>query len=329
MTTTNSSDTLHFDRWELPPETSLPAIFPIELSRCGIYVLEFKNGECYVGQTVDIFSRFSAHSRRWPDDIIALRFAPTIREDLDKAESDTIARLESSNCRLRNMALLLMPMKSDALNLLVDEAVVEEWLTDDSGVLVLDNRGKIAAKRLETKQYYETLASHDDFTEVVKTFSEYIRMCIPWPHKTEGNFWAISSMPTTGKTARAHRLGALCINSAEVLVLGETRQDKEEPWKPSGFMNLAPSAELEANGIPESIGVLERVDYASVAGGVLQLRFDGYKPLQEALAIPEVLKAASKLAIGMLRKGPSLYRRYHDYNLSDDIFRYLEDINCE
>ena len=74
------------------------------------------------------------------------------------------------------------------------------------------------------------------------------------------------------------------------------------------------------------MGTLERADsYAAVAGGVLQLNFDNYAQLQEALAIPELAKAASKLAIGMLRKGPSLFGRYHDYNLADDVFRYLED----
>lgn len=69
---------LHFVRWAMSPDTSPAALIPVEMGRCGVYVLEFGDGEQYVGQSVSLLARLATHRRRWPD-IVAIRFACVVR----------------------------------------------------------------------------------------------------------------------------------------------------------------------------------------------------------------------------------------------------------
>lgn len=44
-------DTLRFKRWNFTSDLAPSAVLSLK-SECGIYVLEFANGEQYVGQTI-------------------------------------------------------------------------------------------------------------------------------------------------------------------------------------------------------------------------------------------------------------------------------------
>jgi hypothetical protein len=46
------------------------------LRRCGVYVLDFRNGDFYVGQATDVVRRHAQHCRNHQD-ITAIRFRPT------------------------------------------------------------------------------------------------------------------------------------------------------------------------------------------------------------------------------------------------------------
>lgn len=46
--------------WVLEQALSIAALVP-ERHRCGVYILEFANGERYVGQTLDVVHRYRSH----------------------------------------------------------------------------------------------------------------------------------------------------------------------------------------------------------------------------------------------------------------------------
>ena len=98
-------DTRSFERWELPDATTIAPLFAAA-GRCGIYVLEFTNGERYVGQAKNIVSRYAQHRHGsdqhepWTD-VTAIRFCAVPEGDLDLVERETI-RQQALQAPLRN-----------------------------------------------------------------------------------------------------------------------------------------------------------------------------------------------------------------------------------
>lgn len=79
---------MRFRSWKVNDSVSLSVYTP---DACGIYVLEFSDDEEYVGQTRHLLSRFSAHRRRWPDEVVGIRFCEVEPDRLDEAERDAVA----------------------------------------------------------------------------------------------------------------------------------------------------------------------------------------------------------------------------------------------
>lgn len=94
-----------YQRWPLSPGQSIAPL--IQRDRRGIYVLEFANGELYVGQSVNVVSRFAthihgySHHEPWAD-TIAIRFRPILEVDLAEAKRSEIQRLGKTGHTLRN-----------------------------------------------------------------------------------------------------------------------------------------------------------------------------------------------------------------------------------
>ena len=285
-------------------------------SRSGIYVLEFANGELYVGQTISLLRRIADHRRHWGDDIRAVRFAAVSSPELDQAERDVLARLVSTGSRVRNIASVALPLRSDALDLVVDPTVVASWL-DMEGDLEIGNRGRQSLQRRNTEAQHRILMSHPSHAAVVGSLARYVATCLPRPHLTEGRFWTVTSMPTTGKTSSWHRLAALSVNNVEVLVFGEAATKRG--WRHQGFMNVANSSSMAR---VVSRGRVELANYRTV-GDVQRIWFDSPERPAALLGQRAVMRAARTLAVGLLRKGNGLFGRFHDYNLADEIFATL------
>lgn len=312
---------LLFLRWEVPQGVSLSAVLPPASSRCGIYVLEFDDGTEYVGKTTNIVSRFAEHRRRQPGAIVALRFAEVARSQLDVAEKDVIARLGELGIRLRNVTYVTLPLRTDALDPVVQAALQESWLlAPDGGELVIEGRGKMALQRQRTQAKFAKLQERADFAQIVSGIASYIKRCIPLPHKSEQRFWIVSSLPSTSRSKEWQRLAAVSINWLEVLVIGEERRDGR--WE--GFMNL----DRLTSRLPRMCFHFEVHEYGNV-GEVLSVYFGSPQELQRILADEAVMQGAARLAMGLLRKGPTAYARFHDYNLADAVFCRLEESLAE
>lgn len=168
-----------------------------------------------------------------------------------------------------------------------------------------------------TARNYARLAARSDYQDVLAALSEYVRVCLPWPHQTEGRFWSVTSLPGSGRTAAWRRVAALSVNNVEALVLGEWR-DPGPDWVPGGFVNIARTATPE-----RSWGCDVQESQYTTVGAVWRCGFNHPNELIALLGRRDVAEAARAMAIGLLRKGEGLFACFHDYHLADDIFLAL------
>lgn len=186
----------HFDRFQLSADTSFAALLPSGISRCGIYVCEFADGDEYVGQSRrDVCARVACHRRRWPAQIVAVRYSPTPVEDLDQVEQDTVAQRVAAGVKLRNIDLVAMPLRSEALSELVSDVEQASWLTMDNDPSIPRDRVDIARKRLANRGTPAKLAMHPDHDAIVQALDPFfVSVCLPRADLTEQRFWSVSSM---------------------------------------------------------------------------------------------------------------------------------------
>ena len=88
---------------------------------CGIYILDFSDGEYYVGQAVDVRRRFLQHKKNF-DDIVAVHFRQVDKQNLDIVEREMIAKLELI-AKIRNIQYASIP---DVSNSDLDELIPRE-----------------------------------------------------------------------------------------------------------------------------------------------------------------------------------------------------------
>ena len=219
-----------------------------------------------------------------------------------------------------NFDLVALPLRSAALDVIVDPGHQQEWLSGEVSTVDIGNRGLIAKQRERTRQNFELLSAHKEFDSLLNALTTYIELCIPMPHLTEGRFWTVTSMPKTERSSKWRRLSTLSINKVEVLVLGEFRMDGVGDWQPGGFMNMSLSGKTW-----RSYGFFVGTEVYKSVGEVAFVEFGDFIQLQAILAHKRWLEATRSLAMGLLRKGTGIFGRYHDYNLSDSIFRTIEN----
>ena len=72
---------------------SISDLYPKSKSRCGIYLLSFKNDTFYIEQAIDFVKRFSQHCKNFTN-IQQCRFLSVKREKLDAIEKNLIYQAE-------------------------------------------------------------------------------------------------------------------------------------------------------------------------------------------------------------------------------------------
>src|SRR5699024_4668380 len=126
-----------------------------------------------------------------------------------------------------------------------------------------------------------------------------------------GLYWGVSAMPGTGRTAQRRRLFTVNAHNVELLYMLHYREDDEI----MSALNVAP-------------GVLTPRDRREL----YVKRHSGYRSYGECdtvtvlsgdmdvvLARPNVLSAARAMALGLMRRGPSNFAKFHSDALLDSI----------
>jgi hypothetical protein len=294
--------------------SAVSTVFSAGAPRCGIYVLHFADGYEYVGQARNVLTRFRTHVRSWAYPIVTLDFAPVPAERLDEMERQVVQVKEREGVKLRNSALVGLPMGDAAVDLLITRPQQEEWLDGVDPHADFTDRCMAAESRDHTGKNFATLVAHPHYEVILNVLAAYIRQVIPAPDMTEKKYWYVSAMPSTGRTSTWRRIAAITVNNVETLVTGETTENGEVYL--DGFLNVAPGLRL-----PSTLDVIETT-YRTV-GEVQTIRSQAAF-LEFAVHHPLVRDAARTTAMGLLRKGTSMMGRYHCTPLADDIFHRIQ-----
>lgn len=310
-----------FDRFPVTGLGSVAHLFP-QSARCGVYVLEFANGERYVGQSVDVVRRFGTHQRHHGD-ICFLQFRQYGRAELDLAERQMIDHQKTAGFLLRNIRYALGPVGECDLDPLVMPDEQHAWLTrsdspGDDGAARADD----PAQRQQRRAAYERLRATAAFPLVHQILHDYVQACLPQPAKTERTFWAVSALPQTGKTRDGYRLATVSVNKMECLFL----YTRDQGRSCDGAVNVSLS------GLTGAAGSLRKLtrryhmlgfaqsSYESAGGDALGIWFTGIDGYHRIWAIPGAVSAARTLNLMLMRKGPTFQWRGHCYDLADCAF---------
>ncbi|WP_237746039.1 GIY-YIG nuclease family protein [Corynebacterium jeikeium] len=299
---------------------SLASCFAGGQSRCGVYRIRFSNGDAYCGQTKDMVTRFNKHHRTY-DDIVAVEFFPMPKEDLDEAERALISESERDTS-LRNIMLTGRPRgEGDALFVSVEGKTIKlPWDKE---------RAKGAAASLEeaTDKKFLQLLSHPQIDLIRYVLGWYISETIPDPAASARQLWTVSCMPSTSRTKTQQRLLTLSCGNLEVLyiIASRTLDVEGDDYFVEVVINTSLDEEPEKFFDPEakafSRWFVENGQYQ--VEEVTRFAF----PLQNlALLIDKqiefpqykkFLAAAYELNVRLMRRGSTMYSRFHHERLAD------------
>lgn len=296
-------------RWQVSNDVAPSIYFGLDRKLCGIYVLEFADGERYVGQTVNLTIRLADHRRRWTD-VVAVSFTECGRERLDDLERTMITDSERE-FTLRNKVYTKMPGGNAPIDLVVDLQQQQEWLAGVQPAYPLDERTRAAERRRRTRPKADQLAAHPAFDMALADLTAYVDAVIPWPSVTGGLYWGVSAMPGTARTADRHRLFTVNAHNVELMY---------------SFYNIGPGdAWVRINTASDVIAArdrrgldIEQHDFYRSYGTCDTITVRG-GTVAEVLSRPSVLVAARTMALGLMKKGPSVFAKFHADDLLDSV----------
>src|SRR5699024_4413854 len=195
-----------FRRWDI---TGLSTVAPLfaEHERCGIYILEFADGERYVGQAKNVVNRYSQHRHGsgqhepW-EDTVAIRFLQVPESDLNKVEVKTI-REQALQATLRNKAHNHGHWQPTPLDKIIEPEQQRHWATGHPDysreAFKRASRAKGVTPRLvKSRRGQEVLPDGRKVWEaVVDELAQAVALAIPNALDTEGRYWMISDYPAT------------------------------------------------------------------------------------------------------------------------------------
>lgn len=321
---------LNFSRHEVRSLKSIAHLFPPSKGRTGIYVLRFANGQQYVGQAVNVVSRFAQHRRHW-DDIVAIDFARVPHRSLDASEVWAIRTLEGGGIRLRNIhhATHVLGDRDIDLHITPDEQFA--WLNGDDDLDDVGTRIDDPRQRAHGLDAFNRLHQLDSVHLIAAMSAIYLILAIPRPRETERTFWALSAAPSTNKRRDHRRLATVSVNTMETFVIGENLAD-EFGWFLTGFAVISPATLAHHTPLHE-VGVSEtsllELDtdkhYHAAGDDQAVLHFFGHDGFREMISLPGFSEAARELVLRLMRKGPTFQWKAHNFQLADEVFRVLDD----
>jgi hypothetical protein len=284
--------------------------------RCGIYVLHFGDGQHYVGQSVEVTSRFLAHRHNYPD-IHRLSFKAVPRELLDVEERRAVHQFEQAGLALRNIALVSWPIGVSRFDQVMAAEDQERWLADLHWVDDRGPRGADKSLRHRTAHKYVQLLGRPDHEEAIKLARAYVRSALPAAWRSEMQFWSVSCLPHPAVYIRVN------VHRQEVLRVVREHDNLDCVI----FLTELPRLEqfrLRLARLLRSRGLVQVTQGGYVSGGQdqMSLHIRGASHAMRLLRSEAVLSAARAFSLGLMRKGPNLNRESHCIDLAD---RLLEE----
>lgn len=310
--------TLHFTRYDMTEAGSACPLFASRTAKVtGIYILEFSNTERYVGQALNVVSRYAAHRRRFSD-IVALHFAPCRAEQLNEAERATI-RAQEIDFGLRNIMLTNLPGGTTDMEMTIaeEQAVVLPWERE--------KRPTAASTANTRRRRAWDLARRSDYPELRNTLARYVDQTIPDPIATAGQLWTLTALPSTSQRRGDCRLFTLNCGVLETFFLREVNGD--DPAIIVAHFNVI-CDQAESKRIADHLGRINAAWETYFPGyraepDVTCIVVEGWPHIQQALACADLLDACYSLNVRLMRRGVSLFRKHHNAPFTADIIERI------
>ena len=296
---------LAFTRYDMSEAGSAASLFTDPASLCGIYILEFENGDEYVGQTRNIIARYAAH-RRHHGDVVALQFAPCRPDQLDTLERQSV-HIEEQHHNLRNLSLTNLPGGADDVVVTVAEgrSMILPW-DRERRETVLDEPANSKLAR------FWTLSEHERWTDILAILGTFVHETIPDPVETE-KLWCLTALPAT---SRHSRLLTLSAGSIEILFCGDNvfEDDSVDVFT---RINLWHGVDVQNAVDGLSTRWANRISYQPAAGYKVPYPVGSItcEDLDAALWLldnPPILAAAYHLNTALMRQGSKIFTRFHN-----------------
>ena len=302
----------YVESWLVEGRTSVADLFPPK-KRCGVYILEFTNGEVYGGRAVDVTRRYVQH-RQTHADIRRLHFLEVPECDQSRFEPEVIRALEASGLPTRNIEFASKVLGETDLDVVMPVEAQKRFedevgFNDASGTRTRDD-----ALRRKLNPRYAQYTRRPHAAKVTSVFRAYIPVCVPAFIRTELSFWALS-LPPRPPAAYAR------VNVGWQEVVTAFEEDDGALWfsfhvaaSPLGLYNRG---QVEWDQFAQSKGVhLDKHTYTP--GGPDQLRVFAQAEASGALLADEAfLRAARLLNLRLMRKRATTYGKFHSFALAD------------
>lgn len=320
-------DPLFFTRYRMQDTAPVSVLFSIDdpTAICGIYVLEFENDDRYVGQTVNIVSRYATHKRNHGD-VTAFSFAPCDSGLLDYYERAVI-RHEQRSHNLRNLTLTDWPGGRDGLEVSLTEgaAVQLPWKRERRDTV------KSEPKASKERRFWE-LSARPDYAHICTQLARYIHESVPDPVRTAGILWSLSALPATGRTADRRRLFTFNAGSVQMLFLTEW-------YLEGGGVELVWTLNVWPENISERLEALSgdwltgasyhHSSEYKTAGPVAAIECEGTDVFAKALDQSVIINAAYRLNVTMMRRAKTIYAKHHNQSFASDLLRCISLLTGE
>lgn len=274
----------------------------------GIYRLSFTNGEAYVGQAENVVRRFADHRRRW-DDIVGFEFFPVPGpEPLLAAERILIAETERT-CSLRNVVDTKRPRGEK-------DYVIE--VSEGSSVSLPWDRAKRKTLADDSLPKFFQLVRRPDYFFTREIAGWFIHQTIPDPLATRGKLWTVSCLPSTNKRRDYFRTFCISVGNIEVMV-----GDIHGGELPLVWINTERNEEYAKyqgshHGWEVGYGEYPIAQTTRWIFNAFYL-YDVIMGQEEFPALDAMLEGAYALNVRMMRRGGTMYQRFHNTELGADL----------
>lgn len=296
---------------------SIADIFPAG-KRCGIYILEFRDGEVYAGQALDVTRRYIQHSKTH-DDIINISFKQVPKENLNTEERVAIWKLELTGLRLRNIIFTSLPKGDSDLDLVMPIEEQQKWLSDSTYQDLSGTRAQDDTLRRKYHQKFQRFLKQDHVETITYVLRIYIQRGVPVPVRSEMSFWGCSCLPS-GADPGIKLYSRININWQEVFTIFSA----QGVLVFSFHLALSPIEQAFGNSLDslfEKYPFLNVTEHFYEPGGQDQLHIE-VEGIESALRFLEdvnVIKAIRLFNLRLMKKGPCAYSRYHCMDLADTL----------
>ncbi len=286
--------------------------------RCGLYILQFSDGEIYAGQALDVTRRYVQH-RKVHFDIEKISFKRVAKKHLNNEERALIWKLEEDGYLLRNISFTSIPRGESDFDFVMPAEEQEQWLKDTNYFDLSGSRVVNPELQRKYSRKFQQFSSMLRSNQVIKVMRQYVQAGIPSPLQSELSFWGCSCLPSNSFSSEIV-YSRININWQEVFTVAEYEGELEFSF----HLALSPIEEIFGESLSrliEKFPSLEVTDHFYEPGGQDQINLiiQGSESAKKFLQHREIILAIRLFNLRLMKKGACIFSRYHCIDLAEII----------